>query len=208
MRGCPEPYKEEQIEKELIRVTDRVFICKKCQKELEINEFKKDLIGKTESSEESSEESNEEKINTIEDKIIEETDIKIDDEILEIEKEVKKEVKKDKNVKQKTDVKDDDEILEIEKEVKKDKNVEQKTEIKDEFFAYVVKCRDNTFYSGVTSNLEKCVKMHNKGSGGKYTEIKNRRPVVLVYSRQTKTLEEAKKLKVDIEKEYKDSIGC
>ena len=46
-------------------------------------------------------------------------------------------------------------------------------------FVYIVRCADNTFYTGWTLNLEKRLIAHNAGRGGRYTRI--RRPVDLVY---------------------------
>jgi putative endonuclease len=48
------------------------------------------------------------------------------------------------------------------------------------FYVYFVKCRDNSFYCGYTSDLNKRVATHNSGAGAKYT--KKRRPVTLIYS--------------------------
>ncbi len=48
------------------------------------------------------------------------------------------------------------------------------------FYVYFVKCRDNSFYCGYTSDLNARVKTHNSGAGAKYT--KKRRPVTLIYS--------------------------
>ena len=42
-------------------------------------------------------------------------------------------------------------------------------------YVYIVRCRDQTFYTGWTNQLE----AHNAGKGAKYT--KARRPVELVY---------------------------
>ena len=48
------------------------------------------------------------------------------------------------------------------------------------YFCYIVKCSDGTFYSGWTTNPERRLKEHNKGSrGARYT--RQRRPVRLVY---------------------------
>ena len=48
------------------------------------------------------------------------------------------------------------------------------------YFCYIVKCSDGTFYSGWTTNPERRVREHNKGSrGARYT--RQRRPVSLVY---------------------------
>ena len=49
-----------------------------------------------------------------------------------------------------------------------------------EWFFYILRCRDNSLYSGITNNLEARVREHNRGTGAKYTYT--RRPVILVYS--------------------------
>ena len=46
-------------------------------------------------------------------------------------------------------------------------------------YVYIVRCHDNTFYTGWTTDLDKRIKTHNAGKGAKYTKI--RRPVELVY---------------------------
>jgi putative endonuclease len=48
------------------------------------------------------------------------------------------------------------------------------------WFFYIVQCRDNTYYSGVSNNVEHRIAEHNRGSGAKYTT--GRRPVKLVYT--------------------------
>ena len=42
-------------------------------------------------------------------------------------------------------------------------------------YVYIVKCQDNTFYTGWTTDLVKRINAHNHGKGAKYT--KARRPV-------------------------------
>lgn len=49
-------------------------------------------------------------------------------------------------------------------------------------FVYIVECRDGTFYTGWTNDLEKRLAAHNDGSGAKYT--RGRGPVKLVYSEE------------------------
>lgn len=56
-------------------------------------------------------------------------------------------------------------------------------------YTYILKCKDGTFYTGWTNNLEKRLKDHNEGKGAKYT--KARRPVELVYYEAFETKEEA-----------------
>ena len=56
-------------------------------------------------------------------------------------------------------------------------------------YTYIVKCSDNTFYTGWTNDLKKRIEMHNSGKGAKYT--KARLPVELVYYEAFDTKEEA-----------------
>lgn len=51
----------------------------------------------------------------------------------------------------------------------------------DKWLLYVVRCADDTLYTGVTTDLERRLQEHNTSSrGSKYT--RTRRPVVVVYS--------------------------
>jgi putative endonuclease len=48
------------------------------------------------------------------------------------------------------------------------------------YYVYILKCSDNTYYTGIAKELEKRVEEHNSSRlGAKYT--KGRRPVELVY---------------------------
>ena len=50
----------------------------------------------------------------------------------------------------------------------------------DNWFVYILRCSDNTLYTGVAKDLNKRLQQHNHGSeGAKYTRA--RRPVELVY---------------------------
>jgi putative endonuclease len=49
----------------------------------------------------------------------------------------------------------------------------------DKAYVYIVKCSDNTLYTGWTNDIESRMKVHNSGSGAKYT--RGRLPVLLVY---------------------------
>ncbi len=48
-----------------------------------------------------------------------------------------------------------------------------------QYWVYMVRCADDTLYTGITDNLERRIKTHNSGKGAKYT--RGRGPVVLVY---------------------------
>jgi len=56
-------------------------------------------------------------------------------------------------------------------------------------YMYIVRCRDNSLYTGWTNHLQERIAAHNAGRGAKYT--KSRRPVELVYYEAFGTKEEA-----------------
>lgn len=65
-------------------------------------------------------------------------------------------------------------------------------------YTYMVRCRDNTFYTGWTNNLDKRLEAHNSGNGAKYT--RSRRPVTLVYYEEYEKKEEAMRREREIKK--------
>ena len=67
------------------------------------------------------------------------------------------------------------------------------------YFVYIVRCADNTYYSGYTTNVKKRIEQHNNSKGGaKYTYP--RRPVKLVYLEQYSNLSTALKREHQIKK--------
>jgi predicted GIY-YIG superfamily endonuclease len=60
-----------------------------------------------------------------------------------------------------------------------------------EWFFYMVRCNDNSLYSGITINVEERLKKHNSGTGARYTSI--HRPVNLVYSEKCSNIADAMK---------------
>ena len=65
-------------------------------------------------------------------------------------------------------------------------------------FVYIVRCSDNSLYTGYTNNIEVRINKHNAGKGAKYTKI--RRPVVLVYQEMYETKSEALRREYEIKK--------
>ena len=59
----------------------------------------------------------------------------------------------------------------------------------DKHYIYILKCSDDTFYTGYTNDLDKRVKAHNDGNGARYT--RSRLPAVLVYHEVFDTKTEA-----------------
>ncbi len=47
------------------------------------------------------------------------------------------------------------------------------------WYVYILKCKDGSYYTGITNNLEQRLSDHNNGKGAKYT--RHRRPVKLIY---------------------------
>jgi len=57
------------------------------------------------------------------------------------------------------------------------------------YYAYMLRCKDNSIYSGYTTDLEKRLETHNSGKGAKYT--RTRLPVRLVYFEEFEDKKEA-----------------
>lgn len=67
------------------------------------------------------------------------------------------------------------------------------------YYVYILKCADNTLYTGTTNDLEKRVLSHNTSrTGAKYT--RGRRPVVLKYFENCGTKGDALKREAVIKK--------
>ena len=57
------------------------------------------------------------------------------------------------------------------------------------WYLYILRCGDGTFYTGITTDIERRLKMHQTGKGAKYT--RSRLPVKLVYFEEHETKSEA-----------------
>jgi putative endonuclease len=56
-------------------------------------------------------------------------------------------------------------------------------------YVYILRCADGTLYTGYTVDLNRRVRQHLTGNGGKYT--RSRVPVELVYSKRFKSRRQA-----------------
>ena len=56
-------------------------------------------------------------------------------------------------------------------------------------YTYIVRCCDNTLYTGWTTDLDRRMEAHNSGKGAKYT--RSRRQVELIYAERFDTKQEA-----------------
>lgn len=59
------------------------------------------------------------------------------------------------------------------------------------YYVYVIRCCDNSLYTGYTNNVEKRFQMHQEGKGAKYT--RGRGPLTLEYVEEYHTKSEALK---------------
>lgn len=64
------------------------------------------------------------------------------------------------------------------------------------WFVYILRCSDNSLYTGITINLNERLKDHNSGKGAKYT--RSRLPVVYVWSESVKNESKARKREAEL----------
>ena len=65
-------------------------------------------------------------------------------------------------------------------------------------YTYILKCADNTFYTGWTKDLDNRLNAHNSGVASKYT--RGRLPVNLIYYEYFESDNEARKREIAIKK--------
>ena len=63
---------------------------------------------------------------------------------------------------------------------------------------YMVRCRDNSLYTGCSNDLSRRIRIHNAGKGAKYT--RSRLPVALVYQESCADKSEALKREIAIKR--------
>ena len=66
------------------------------------------------------------------------------------------------------------------------------------FWVYILRCCDNTYYTGYTPNLKQRVAKHSAGKGAKYT--RTRLPVKLAWAKKYKYFKKAFKEEIRIKK--------
>lgn len=64
------------------------------------------------------------------------------------------------------------------------------------WFIYILLCKDGSFYTGYSNDIEKRFSEHKKGKGGRYT--RSHKPVRLIYSEQLATQSAALKRESEI----------
>lgn len=67
------------------------------------------------------------------------------------------------------------------------------------YYVYIVRCADDTYYTGITTELDRRIDEHNHSpKGARYTRA--RRPVILVYSEKCEDRSSASKRETAIKR--------
>ena len=69
------------------------------------------------------------------------------------------------------------------------------------WFVYILECQDESFYTGVTNNLDKRMKAHSEGKGSKY--VRQKKFKCLLHSKECKDRSDAQKHECHIKSLYK-----
>ena len=65
-------------------------------------------------------------------------------------------------------------------------------------YCYILECADGTFYTGWTTDPQRRLMQHNKGTGAKYT--RTRRPVKMIYVEEQPDRRAAMKREIQIKR--------
>ncbi len=71
------------------------------------------------------------------------------------------------------------------------------------YYVYILKCSDDSLYTGITNDLDNRLLMHKLGKGSKY--VRSRLPFKIVYKEELKTKSEALKREIQIKKMNKNA---
>lgn len=66
------------------------------------------------------------------------------------------------------------------------------------YFVYIIKCKDGTMYTGITTDVKRRFLEHNSGKGGNYT--KSRGVIKLLYTEKARDRSVASRREAQIKK--------
>ncbi|MCG8430508.1 MAG: GIY-YIG nuclease family protein [Candidatus Omnitrophica bacterium] len=66
------------------------------------------------------------------------------------------------------------------------------------WYVYILRCRDGSLYTGISTDVDKRILRHNQGKGSQYT--RSRRPVTLLYTEPYVLKSDALKREVQIKR--------
>lgn len=78
----------------------------------------------------------------------------------------------------------------------------------DQHYFYVLRCHDQTFYGGYTTDLIRRENEHNQGIGAKYTRPASRRPLQMIHAEAFSTRSEATKAEAAFKKLSRKEKEC
>ena len=64
------------------------------------------------------------------------------------------------------------------------------------WYLYILRCKDGSLYTGITTDVEKRLEAHRSGKGAKYT--RGRGPLVLVYREECGDHSDALKREIEV----------
>ena len=64
------------------------------------------------------------------------------------------------------------------------------------YYLYILKCKDNSLYTGITNDLKKRMSSHKDGTGSKY--VRSRLPFKLIYQEEFENRSEASSREAEI----------
>jgi len=67
-----------------------------------------------------------------------------------------------------------------------------------EWFFYMLRCKDDSIYSGIALDVAERLKKHNNGTGARYTAV--HRPAVLIYWERFNSISEAMRRETQVKK--------
>ena len=70
--------------------------------------------------------------------------------------------------------------------------------MKNTWYLYILRCRDGSLYTGITTDVEKRLEAHRSGKGAKYT--RGRSPLELVYREECGTHSDALKRELAVKR--------
>lgn len=201
-RGCQEAYKQTDIGDTILKVNNTTFLCSKCAKTLRIQTELHGLVKSNTQIKET------EFVSIFDDNNVITTTEPA--EVLEIETNTKEFVEQAPDLT--VQISEIDTTQQTSPQIIQTPEVTRSTKLisdttssdcfsENDFFVFVLKCKDETFYVGATSNIEKAIRYHNQGCGSSHTRPKERRPVSLIEFQKT-TTSEAKNLKDSLSKKY------
>ncbi len=66
------------------------------------------------------------------------------------------------------------------------------------YYLYILRCSDDSLYTGISNDLDKRMKTHREGKGSKY--VRAHSPFKMIYSEEFETKSEALKREIEIKK--------